>query len=261
MATAPAISRSRTTLHTRATWPARNDRTASAVWLGVWWAGLIAGFSVDFPRYLSENPPAPWIVHVHGAIFTIWTLLITAQVLLVVRDRVAVHRKLGWLLAGWACIMAVMGPVAIMASEAANVRGGPVFDPPFIAIAFENILCFVALVAWGLALRKNPAAHRRIMILTTVAIADPGFSRFTGWIWPQAPHSFLVWFIWSFYGNILMVLLMTAWDWYRGRLMRQFVVGAAGLIAAECTATVLYFWGPWKALSLSWVEAWARHFG
>ena len=110
-------------------------------------------------------------------------------------------------------------------------------------------------------MRKNPAAHRRIMILTTVAIADPGFARFSGWVWPQAPHSVTVWFLWTFYGNVLMILLMTAWDWYRARLMRSFVIGAAALLSAEFTATCLYFWAPWRAVSASWVMTWATHFG
>ena len=261
MAIAPSIPLLRTVLHTRGTWSARDDRTPSAVYLGVLWVGMIAGFGVDFPRYMRENPPAPMIVHIHGAIYTVWMLLLTMQVLLVVRDRVALHRRLAWLLAGWACLMGVMGPVAIMASQAANIRGGPVSDPPFLSVAFNNVLCFLILIGCGLALRRNPAAHRRLMMLSSVSLADPGFARFSGWIWPQEPGSILVWFIYTFYGNVLLVALMTAWDWYRGRLMRQFVIGAAGLLAAEFTATVLYFWGPWRALSVSWVAAWARHFG
>jgi hypothetical protein len=40
--------------------------------------------------------------------------------------------------------------------------------------------------------------------------------------------------------------------------MRQFVVGASALLVALFAASVLYFWGPWKALTLGWVEAWAR---
>ncbi len=261
MATAPAVRPTRTTHHTRATWSPSTDRTASAVWLGLLWVGMITGFGVDFRRYFGEHPAAPWIVHVHAVIFTVWMLLITTQVLLVERDRVAIHRKLGWFLAGWACLMGVMGPVAIMASNAANVQGGPVFNPPFLSVAFNNILCFLVLLACGLAARKNPALHRRLMILSSVSLADPGFARFSGWLWPQEPASAGVWFVYTFYGNVLLVVLMTAWDWYRGRLMRSFVVGAAALLGAEFTATLLYFWPPWRAISTSWVMAWARHFG
>ncbi len=98
------------------------------------------------------------------------------------------------------------------------------------------------------------------MILTTVAIADPGFSRFSGWLWPYEPQSIPVWFFWVFYGNVLMVLLMAAWDWYRGRLMRQFVLGAGCLLAAVFTATLLYFWSPWKSASTNWIIALSKHF-
>jgi len=54
------------------------------------------------------------------------------------------------------------------------------------------------------------------------------------------------------------VVLMLAWDWWRGRMMRQVVVGGVALLASEWLATILYFWGPWKALTLGWVQAWAR---
>jgi hypothetical protein len=44
------------TLHVRGTWSVRDDRKASAVWLGILWIGMIAGFGVDFPGYLRKNP-------------------------------------------------------------------------------------------------------------------------------------------------------------------------------------------------------------
>jgi hypothetical protein len=95
MATTSTLQKSRMTLHVRGNWSTRDDRKASAVWLGILWIGMIAGFGLDIPHYLHKNPPVPAIVHVHAAVFTVWMLLLTAQVLLVVSDRVAVHRKLG----------------------------------------------------------------------------------------------------------------------------------------------------------------------
>lgn len=242
--------------HTRGTWSAREDRTASAVWLGILWAGMIAGFGVDIPRYLRENPPAPMVVHVHAAVFSMWMLLLTAQVLLVLRDRMAWHRKLGWLMAGWACLMAVMGPWAAFATQAV-VLHAPGSEPQFLSVNLADISCFLVLLAWGIALRKNPAAHKRMMILATISLADPGFSRFAEYFLPE-PSSVLLWFIEAYYGNVLLIVLMLAWDWRKGRLMRQFGVGAAGLLAAEFAATLLYFWEPWRVLALSWVEAYAR---
>lgn len=259
MATAPAVRAPRMMLHTRGNWSTRDDRVPSAVWLAILWAGMIAGFGTDISHFAHENPPAPTVLYFHAAVFTGWLLLLTAQVLLVLRDRVAWHRKFGWFLAGWACLMAVLGPWAAMASQAVNLNG-PNGDPPFLSVSIVDIAGFLPLLAWGIALRKNPAAHKRMMILATVALADPGFARFSGFLIPAEPHSAIVWFFYVFYGNVLLIVLMAAWDWWRGRLMRSFVVGASALIVAEYVASVLYFWKPWQTLTLGWVAAWARHF-
>jgi hypothetical protein len=90
-----------------------------------------------------------------------------------------------------------------------------------------------------------------MMILTTVAICDRGFGRFSQFLWPNDPHSVVAWFFYSFYGNVLLVTLMAAWDLWRGRLMRSFLFAATGMLAAEAAASALYFWPPWKALTLS----------
>lgn len=259
MATAPPIHGPKTILHVRGAWSARDDRKPSTVWLSIIWLGMLLGFGTDFSRFLHESPPAPRVLYVHAFVFTGWMLLLTAQVLLVLSDRIAWHRKLGWFMAGWACLMVILGPWAAIASQAAALNM-PFSDPPFLSINMVNMTAFTVVLAWGISLRKNPAAHRRMMILSTIAISDPGFSRFSGYLWPHEPHSVVVWFFYSFYGNVLLIALMAAWDWWSGRLMRSFVIAASGIIAGELLASILYFWGPWKALTLSWVQLWARHF-
>lgn len=100
MATQSAIQPSRMMLHERGTWSVREDRIAAAVWLGILWLGMIAGFGVDFPRYLHERPAPPMIVHLHAVVFSIWMLIVTLQVLLVVRNRVSWHQNFGWFAVG-----------------------------------------------------------------------------------------------------------------------------------------------------------------
>lgn len=259
MATAPAVQSRRHVLHTRGNWSPREDRAASAIWLAIFWVGTVAGFGTDFSRFLHENPASTMVVRVHAVVFSVWLFLITAQVLLVLRNRVAWHRALGWFCIGWACLMLVLGPWAAIAAQAA-VLHTPFSDPAFLSVNIFDIAGFIILLAWGITLRKNPAAHKRMMILSTVALADPGFARFYGWLHPAEPTSIVTWFFTMFYGNLLLIGLMTAWDLWRGRLMRSFVIGAAALVASEFVTSFLYFWGPWKTLTTGLVEAWARHF-
>jgi hypothetical protein len=259
MATVSAEPASRIKLHERGAWSAREDRVASAVWLSILWAGMLAGFGVDIPRYLKESPPPPMVLHVHAAVFTVWMLILTAQVLLVLRNRVAWHRSFGWFAVGWACLMAVMGPWAAMTSQATFVNS-PDAEPQFIAANILNMLGFLSILAWGISQRKNPAAHRRLMILSSISLADPGFARFSEWVWPNEPHSIVLWFFYTFYGNVLLIGLMTAWDWWRGRLMRPFAIGAMASLGAEIVATGLYFWPPWKTVAHGLVLAWVKHF-
>lgn len=257
MATAPALVRSRFKWHTRATWSAREDRLPSLVWLALIWLGMIAGFGVDMPRFLHESPPPSIVVNVHAVVFTVWLLLLTAQVMLVVSDRVALHRRLGWFTAGWAGLMFVLGLWTAMVAKA-PVASGPA-SPQFLSVNFGSLIAFVLLVLWGVALRGNPAAHKRIMILSTIAILDPGYGRLSGWLWSE-PQSMLMWYFFNFWGDMLVLTAMAAWDARRGRLMKQFAAGAMGLVVLQCLQDFLYHWGPWRVVTKGLIAAWARHF-
>src|ERR1035438_5040133 len=108
--------------------------------------------------------------------------------------------------------MGVMGPVAVYTSIILFAKAHGIHPDPFMSIQIEGIVCFLVLIAIGIALRKNPAAHKRIMILATVAIASAGFGRFMQYVnhtQPQTPFQF---FLFNYYGDLLIVASMFAWD-------------------------------------------------
>lgn len=257
MSTATPIQHSRTILHTRASWSARDDRIPSAVWLGILWVGILGGFGLDIPSFMHQQPPAPKIIYVHAFVFTMWLVILTAQVLFVLGDRVAWHKKLGLFAAFWAGLVVILGPWAGLA------QGATLLPHPqtFLSADALAIAIFAAFIIWGFTLRKNPAAHRRIMILATVAFASAGFGRLSVHLLNpnlaqiNTPLSF---FAWNYYGDVLLVVLMAAWDWWRGRLMRPFVIGAVALIAADCLASFLRYWGPWNKFAVALVRAWVK---
>lgn len=245
-------------IHTTATWPARDDRRAALVWLGLFWIFVGVGFGFDLRNYLHEQPPVPIIVHVHAVATTIWLGTATALVLMVETGNVRFHRRFGWFAAGYAALILVIAPWSELSWQALNLPTPGALPPEFLSIAFSGVFCMAVLLPWGILMRRNSAAHRRVLILATICISDAGFSRFAG-LFVAPPTTFLGTYLFYEGGNVLIIVLMFLWDWKRNRMMKQFLWGAGLVTATGLTATGLYFNDTWKAISRSWLEAWARN--
>ncbi len=245
-------------LHTTATWPAREDRRAALVWLGLFWIFVGVGFGFDLHNYFHEQPPVPKIVHVHAVATTLWLLTATALVLMVETGNVKLHRRLGWWAAGYAGLVIVIAPLSELSWQALNLHTPGALPPQFLAIAFSGVVCMAVLLPYGLLLRRNSAAHRRVLILATICISDAGFARMVSLFLP-APTTFFGTYLFYEGGNLLLILLMFLWDWKRDRVMKQFVMAALVIVAVGLTATSLYFNSAWQTITRAWLEYWAQH--
>jgi hypothetical protein len=142
---------------------------------------LVAVF-VGFARtyYLAGVFHAPLpnrLVHIHGAVFTCWILLLITQTVLVSAGRVDIHRRLGLIGFGLACTMPVL---AIMAAVDALVRHAsrPSARAFFVVPTFD-ILAFAPLIFFAWKYRSVPATHKRLILIATIAILDAAVAR-----WP-----------------------------------------------------------------------------
>ena len=234
-----------------ASWELPSDRTASAVWLGIILLGMIIGFGVDIPGFLREKPAAAGLAYVHAAIFVSWLALVTTQVVFVLRGRMTQHRRLGSR-AGYIALLMV--PLGLATGLTAAAQG---HEPPqFIALHLVDIFGFIIFIALGLKFRTHPAAHKRLMMLAMVSLADPGFARATQYLLPD-PKTPLSWFISIFYGNVLLVLCMFGWDlWRRHKLHPALLVGGTSLVGAELLTAFAYFNPTWIAMATGIVHAW-----
>ena len=140
-------------------------------------AVIVAGFSNTVPEDFTHRPGLPLLLHVHGAVFSLWVLLFVAQPAFIARGSVALHRKIGWIGAALAAAMLVMGVAATLFA----IRYGfvPSFFPKpiFLVMNLIGILVFAGLVAGGIALRKQAEWHKRLMLCATVSILGPGLGR------------------------------------------------------------------------------------
>ena len=239
-----------------AAWSPVSDRRIYVVWIGVIWAAILGGFGLDLSRYLGETPPPPLILHVHAALFVLWLGLVTLQILLIETGNLRLHKQLGWLTVAVSALLVPLGLAAALVDQARQITH-PDYAPQFLALEFEEMITFSVFMTAGVIFRRNSAAHKRLMLLSAVAISDAGFAR----IWlmgikTEVPGLF-GWWLQYFWGIFLILVAMGAWDlWRRRRIHPAVLFGAALLWTGEIVTTILNFSPTWRDLMVRLVNAW-----
>lgn len=159
------------------------NKRADHIFFGVMTALIIATVFVGFARtyFLAGIFTAPLpsrLVHLHGAVFTTWILVLAAQVLLVSMGRVRWHMRLGVLGMCVAPLVVGLGFATLVAAVRRH------FVPPaplrVILVVDALTLCmFGGLVLSAFLTRRDAAAHKRLMLVATCIILGPAISR-----WP-----------------------------------------------------------------------------
>src|SRR3984893_15670405 len=132
-------------------------------------ATVFIGFAHSY--YLAGVFRAPLpsaIIHLHGAVFSCWILLLVAQTSLVAAGRIDIHRRLG--IAGFllACLMVIVGVLAATDSLVRNTGRAGFDAKAFYIIPLTDMLIFATLIFFAFRARSNPSAHKRLISVGTV---------------------------------------------------------------------------------------------
>jgi len=142
-------------------------------------ATVFEGFARTYYLAGVFHAPLPsLIIHVHGAAFSCWIFLLVAQTSLVSLGRVDIHRRLG--IAGFvlAILMVILG---VMAATDLLVREG---GPPgtdakfFYIVSLSGMMIFAPLILFAFRVRTNPPAHKRLILVATMALVVAAIARF-----------------------------------------------------------------------------------
>ncbi|HEY0198740.1 MAG TPA: hypothetical protein VGC19_09395 [Rhodanobacter sp.] len=142
-------------------------------------AAVVIGFQDSYFRaglFFAHLPSL--MVHIHGALFVGWVLLLVVQIALVGTGHTRWHRRLG-------ILGTVMAPLMVMAATATLVMAlqrnavPRIPRPVFFAGDLLQLAVFAIFVAWALCKRSELAAHKRLMMFATIAILAPAIDR-----WP-----------------------------------------------------------------------------
>jgi len=137
---------------------------------------IVAGFSTQLAMGRSSFS-SPLLVHAHAIVFMGWITLYLLQNIFVASDRMALHRRLGWIGAGWMVAMVGLG----IAVTVAMARRGqvPFFFRPLHFLVFDpmTVITFAGLTVAAIVNRRRTEWHRRLHYCGTALLMGPGFGR------------------------------------------------------------------------------------
>ncbi len=173
---------------------------------------VLVGFGPTY--YLAGVFSAPLpsrVIHVHGALFSCWMLLLIAQNSLAWAGRVDIHKKLGLFGFVMACLMVVAGWTA---ATDRLVRGTapPGLDTYFFYIVpMTDMVIFATLMFFAYRARRDPSAHKRIIYIATVGILIAAIARFPHpWFFHNALHAAI-----ASYGLLLLLIAYDLWSTHK----------------------------------------------
>ena len=186
------------------------------------------------------------LVHVHGALFSCWILLLIVQITLVFAGRVGWHKRLGVLGMILAGLMVFVGFATLIGA----VRRHATFAMGLDALVGEDVLqlsVFAALVLWAFRVRIDGAAHKRLILLATVALMGPAVAR-----WPFA---FVFSSAFVFFGIIdVFLIFMIAFDlWSRRKLHSATIFGSLLILVMQVTMAPVGHLAFWHQFT-DWVQ-------
>jgi hypothetical protein len=157
---------------------------------------------------LNHAPLKSTLLHIHGAVFTLWFVLYDIQTFLIPAGRVAWHRTFG--LASY-CVAAVMVPLGVLAANqrvARDLLSGEQLeiDPrTFYIISITAMVLFAVLITASYLQRRRPFAHKRLVLFAALALMPAAINRWPSVAMNNHPWTYLA-------ANTLFDLLPLLYD-------------------------------------------------
>jgi uncharacterized membrane protein YozB (DUF420 family) len=229
---------------------ALNITRQKAGYFYVWMAAVCAlvAFGGFGPTYWLQLPAGtfvgPPLLHVHGALFFAFILLLLSQTILAAHSRLDHHRAWGLVGISLATAMVVIGVIAAIDTLTIALAAGygdaarAFMIVPISAISLFAAFFIAAIVSIQ---RGNPEAHKRLMLLATISLLQAAMGRIffvlaTGGgpglrpgLGPPPPVSI------GLVSSLILELIIVAgvvYDWRtRGRPHPAWLIGAAIMTA------------------------------
>lgn len=212
---------------------------------------LFAAFTGFAPTFFIPlgvgNFHAPPVIFLHGACAFGWVVLFAIQPWLIRHRRHAQHRQVGYAGLGLAVGFTLTAPfVAAYAASRDYAAGGGEVAISNVVGTFTSALIFMSLVAAGYLARRDANAHKRLMLLATIALLWPAWFRFRHYF-PGIPSPEIAFAI-AVADSLIIVAALRDLIVER-RIHPVWLVGGTLLLAEHITEAILFDSAGWRTLA------------
>ena len=223
------------------------DRVFFSVMILLLWATVLWGFARTY--FLAGMVKAPLpnrLIHIHGAVFTTWMVLLIVQAALISAHQVRVHRTLGMAGFGLAVLMVVLGTLAAANSLRRGTAPLGLDAKTFWVIPMTDMLLFSVFVFSAYAQRSKPEAHKRLILIATIALADAAIGRLPIPLFMQHPPTQDI----ASFGFLLLIVLFDLVQ--LRRVSKTTIWASALLVVVHLTRVPIGMTAGWHSLA-DWV--------
>jgi heme A synthase len=220
------------------------DRIFFSTMVVLLWATVLYGFARTYFLAGMVRAPLPnRLIHIHGALMTLWMVVLLVQTALISARRVKWHMTFGLFGFGLATAMAIIGPIAATDALRRGVSVQGLDAKTFYVVPISAIFIFTVLAFFAYRMRRQPAAHKRLILIATIGLIDAAVGR-----WPVAflqnnpraqdliPFGFLL--------AVMIFDLAT-----QRKILKSTLVASLFLIVIHLTRVPIAFTPAWQAFA------------
>jgi hypothetical protein len=188
---------------------------------------VFAGFGTSYfqPMAVGTLRPVAPIVHIHGLFYFAWMILLVVQSWLVNNKSIALHRSMGLAGISIATGIVFLASTVTFLSTGRDLAVNPsAFVYELMYLSLLAIIAFAILFIYAISNIRDSEAHKRFILLATVAFLAGGLNRIFIFMFEFEFTPF-----WILYVSVdLIILAFLVYDWRTlGKLHRATLIGAA----------------------------------
>jgi hypothetical protein len=211
----------------------RSFRPSFFLWMTVVMTAFIfAGFGLTYwiPLASGSLAPLPPVVHLHGAFYFSWMLLLVIQAVLVNTRNVRLHMSLGTFgIALGTGVFLVGALITIVSQGMSNLNPTPVANT-LAYLSVTAVVSFGALFFLAIRNKSRPDVHKRLMLFSTINLLPPGINRLYAIVMGIEGVPLL----WTYLTLDALAIAMLANDWRtNGKIGGASLTGAAFVLAPQ----------------------------